>query len=662
MKNTNPRISVIIITKNSSDVLQRALESVRNLADELIVVDAYSNDGTRDIAQKYSARVYLREDKDLGEQKAYALEKAQGTWILSLDSDEIVTPELREEIRTIVSRQETDKYGYLIPYKNFVFGRGVQHGGESYKMLRLFKKTHGNITPSLIHERFELVSGTPGVLKNPIIHNSYRSLPQIFAKFTNYGRREAQRKYRENEDISIKKIILYPVHMFWARFIKDKGYRDGFFRIPVDLGYAYMEWLTYVLLFKKKVKKGTFLFNFFSLNISSFGIRILTFILFIYLVKFLSPKDYGIYNLVWAQITILSPLMDFGTTSYSVVHVTHKEKGILQSIFSLRLYLYLIGYLLTFIMGVVLFFNQTQTFIYLILTSVVIASNMSSGSYFIWTAVKQKAYVSSYISLIMNGILTGALVVSLIIHPSLNTVFSIIFFVYLSYFILMILILNKESGFLSIKLRIKEWIAIMKKSYVFVLISFFAALYFKIDVFLLRFLKGNTEVGIYSAGYKFFEALLFIILSYNISATPILAQLKKTDYHRFLKRVKRDVGFLAILGLGVAGATWAFSPLLLKYVLTNGYVPSIDIVRIVIFALPFLLINAVFSNVIYIYDKAFYIIVLYISQTFITIGLNLLFIPRYSYFASSYITVFSEILNMCVLYAIVTKLMKRKIA
>ncbi|PIS16108.1 hypothetical protein COT62_00145 [Candidatus Roizmanbacteria bacterium CG09_land_8_20_14_0_10_41_9] len=527
-------------------------------------------------------------------------------------------------------------------------------------MLRLFKKNHTKISPNLVHERFELVSGKAGILKNPIIHHSYRSLSQIFAKFTNYGRREAERKYRKNEPTSLKKIVLYPLHMFWARFIKDKGYRDGFFRMPVDLGYAYMEWLTYMLLLRKKIQKGTFLFNFISMNVSSFGIRILTFILFVFLVRFLSPKDYGIYTLVWAQITILSPLMDFGTTSYSIVHVAPRQNTTLQSVFSLRFYLYLAGYVLTLGMGTVLFVNQTETFIYLLLTSVVIFSNMSSGSYFIWTAVKQEAYKSSYISLIMNGVLTMGLIISLLFHPSLRSIFIIIFFVYLSYFLMMLFILNKESGYLSLKIRLKEWSAIIKKSYAFVLIAFFAGLYFKIDVFLLRFLKGNTDVGIYSAGYKFFDGLLFLILSYNVSATPVLSQLKRTNIPQFLRKIRRDLELLAILGFGVAFATWIFSPFVLKYVLVKGYIPSIEVVRIVIFALPFLLINAVFANVIYIYDKASYVIVLYGVQTLITIGLNLTFIPRYSFFASSYITVVLEIVNMCVLYGIASKLMRQK--
>ena len=83
----------------------------------------------------------------------------------------------------------------------------------------------------------------------------------MFNKFTDYAKRDVQTKINNREKSSLKKIILYPLHMFWARFFKDKGYKDGLFRIPLDLGFAYMEFLTYfLLLFKRKWKPELFLY------------------------------------------------------------------------------------------------------------------------------------------------------------------------------------------------------------------------------------------------------------------------------------------------------------------------------------------------------------------------------------------------------------------
>ena len=108
------------------------------------------------------------------------------------------------------------------------------------------------MTLSLVHEHIESDQSDIGLLKNKILHYSYRSLPQMFSKFTNYALREAKQKKENREKITFSKLFLYAPHMFYARFIKDHGYKDGLFRIPLDIGFAYMELITYwSLLFMK---------------------------------------------------------------------------------------------------------------------------------------------------------------------------------------------------------------------------------------------------------------------------------------------------------------------------------------------------------------------------------------------------------------------------
>lgn len=240
-------LSLLMITKNSEDTIEESLKSVRNLADEIIIVDDYSIDKTVTIAKKYGAHVFFRHDENLGKQKAYGLNKASGEWILILDADEIVSDTLKREIRnTMVSRSDTE--GYYIPYQNYFLGRPIHYGGENYKMLRLFKKNAIKIESNLVHEYAQPKNGKIGYLKNRIHHYSYRSLFQMYRKFTDYAVREARQKIQKGEKTTLRKIFLYPPHMFWARFFKDKGYKDGWFRIPLDAGFAYMEFLTYVLM------------------------------------------------------------------------------------------------------------------------------------------------------------------------------------------------------------------------------------------------------------------------------------------------------------------------------------------------------------------------------------------------------------------------------
>ncbi len=218
----NSSLSVLIITKNASQVLERTLLSIKNGADEIILVDNFSKDDTAQIAHRHGVRVIKHREKDLGKQKSYGLTHARGPWILLLDSDEVVSPKLAQEMRQVI--KQTKHAGFLIPYQNHFLNKPLKYGGENYSMLRLFKKNKITIPSALVHEYVKLKTGTIGKLKNKIYHYSYRSLWQMYAKFTIYGISEARQKYANKERSSLKKITLYPLHMFYARFLKDKGY------------------------------------------------------------------------------------------------------------------------------------------------------------------------------------------------------------------------------------------------------------------------------------------------------------------------------------------------------------------------------------------------------------------------------------------------------
>lgn len=177
-----------------------------------------------------------------------------GDWVLILDSDEVVSEELKREIIKLLNGQIVKETAFEIPYQNFFLGRPIKYGGEDYKMVRLFRKDALEIRPSIVHNKLFVKYGKVGRLEGKILHNSYRSLWQVFSKFTDYAIKMAKIKTKEGEKSSLKKIFLYPTHMFWSRFIKDKGYKDGLFRMPLDIGFAYMEFLTYLLLFWIRVR------------------------------------------------------------------------------------------------------------------------------------------------------------------------------------------------------------------------------------------------------------------------------------------------------------------------------------------------------------------------------------------------------------------------
>ncbi len=242
-------LSVVMMTKNAEELLDKSLASVRGLADEIVVVDDYSTDETLNIAKKHGAKVFPHHEEDLGKQKQYAVNKATNDWVLVLDSDEIVSDALKREIRDSSTIARNDKYnGYNIRFQTHFLGRPLRYGGEAYSKLVLFKRSAVTIKPALVHEKFELKSGKVGKLKSPIYHYSYRSLWQMFGKFTGYAVRYARKKKKDGEKTTLRKILLNPPHMFWSRFVDDKGYMDGIFRIPLDIAFAYMEFLIYFLM------------------------------------------------------------------------------------------------------------------------------------------------------------------------------------------------------------------------------------------------------------------------------------------------------------------------------------------------------------------------------------------------------------------------------
>jgi glycosyltransferase involved in cell wall biosynthesis len=247
-------LGVVTITRNADRLLDKAFLSVEKIADEIVVVDSNSTDRTLEIAKRHKARIYSLKTKNLGYQKEFGVKKINYEWVLILDSDEIVTPQLAKEIKKTIN-SKTKYYGYKIPYQNHLFGKPIYYGGEDYAKLILFKKKYATIKPALVHENFQVKNLNSSQLKNKILHYSYLTLPQMYRKFSQYAIAEAIQKKDSSEKSSLKKIFAYPAHMFWARYIKDKGYKDYWARIFLDLGFAYMEWLTYLYLAWLNLKK-----------------------------------------------------------------------------------------------------------------------------------------------------------------------------------------------------------------------------------------------------------------------------------------------------------------------------------------------------------------------------------------------------------------------
>ncbi|MCL4364413.1 glycosyltransferase family 2 protein [Patescibacteria group bacterium] len=185
----NSLLSVILITKNNQDTIVEVMSALKGFG-EVIVVDGNSADKTVETIKKIipKAKVFQKDfGQNIGLQRKYGLKYATGDWVLLLDSDEVVSGELAKEIKSVINNKKSNNSAFEIPYQNYFLGRPVNYGGEDYKMVRLFKKDCLEIRPSILHNQLVVKKGQVGKLTGKIVHRSYRSLGQVYSKFSDYS-------------------------------------------------------------------------------------------------------------------------------------------------------------------------------------------------------------------------------------------------------------------------------------------------------------------------------------------------------------------------------------------------------------------------------------------------------------------------------------------
>ena len=216
--------SVVIITLNEEAKIKDCLESVA-WADEIVVVDSFSKDNTVEIARNYTDEIYQREFAGFGEQKNFALSKARGDWILSIDADERVTSELQEEIKRTLANPRA--CGYYMPRKSYFSNKWIKHCGwwPDY-LLRLFRKDCGRFSDRLVHEALE-VEGPTGRLNNPLEHHPYSSVSDLIRKGDEYSTFGAQVMVAEGKRCSCYSALTHSAFAFLKTYFLRMGILDG---------------------------------------------------------------------------------------------------------------------------------------------------------------------------------------------------------------------------------------------------------------------------------------------------------------------------------------------------------------------------------------------------------------------------------------------------
>lgn len=232
MPATRQPLSVAIITLNAASQLEACLQSAR-FADEILVVDSGSTDGTQALAERHGARVIQQDWLGFGPQKQFAVEAARHDWVLCLDADERVTPALQMAIESALEIGQNSAstaaapHAYRFPRCNRFLGRYLKHG-EGYPdwSLRLFNRRHARWSDDAVHEKV-VSDGTIGTLAGDLLHDSAESLSSYLTKQNRYTSLAADMALAAGKRSSVGRVALSPLVRFIKFYFVRQGFRDG---------------------------------------------------------------------------------------------------------------------------------------------------------------------------------------------------------------------------------------------------------------------------------------------------------------------------------------------------------------------------------------------------------------------------------------------------
>ncbi|MCH9643972.1 MAG: glycosyltransferase family 2 protein [Gammaproteobacteria bacterium] len=217
-------ISVIIITRNEAHDIVRCLKSV-SFADEIIVLDSGSTDDTVALAQQYTPHVFSTDWPGYGIQKQRALDKATGDWVISLDADEVVSEALANKIKLLKNDAEFD--AYKIHYESYFLGKKVRFGPNKNEYhLRLARRNKVHFSQDSVHEGMK-VSGPAGIIRESILHYSYRNLEEVNAKIKTYSLDGANKLLSKGRSANFLTVLVHSGWAFLKNYVLLLGFLDG---------------------------------------------------------------------------------------------------------------------------------------------------------------------------------------------------------------------------------------------------------------------------------------------------------------------------------------------------------------------------------------------------------------------------------------------------
>lgn len=250
MKKKN--LTVAIITKNEEDRLPATLQSIHDIASEIVLVDSGSTDGTIEVAKKFHAKIYYHQWEGFSAQKNYLLSKCSCQWVLFLDADEVITDKLKDEISSVIDSNQD--IGYEINRKTFYLGKLLNHAWQPNYRLRLVKT---KCSPRWIGERVheELIVNCPRKkLSSYLIHYSYRDIRDHFNKTIQYAYLSSQDYLEKGKHSSLIKILFKPTFAFFKNYFLKLAFLDGYQGLISSMSSSFYVFLKYSMLYNLQRK------------------------------------------------------------------------------------------------------------------------------------------------------------------------------------------------------------------------------------------------------------------------------------------------------------------------------------------------------------------------------------------------------------------------
>ncbi len=246
-------LSLAVITYNEEENIVRLLDSLKNTVDEIVIVDSFSNDKTKEICtQKYpQVRFFEKKFNGYGEQKNHALDLCSNEWILFLDADEVPDEDLKKAIQKIVSSDNPEFSVYKTKFNNHLGIHLIRFGGwgNVYRE-RLFRKNCAKYSDDKVHE-YLITNEKAGILNGKLNHYTYKSIQHHITKINKYSDLMAEKMFERGKKINRFKIIVSPIFEFIKVFIFKLGFLDGFPGFYIAKTMSYYTFLKYIKLYEK---------------------------------------------------------------------------------------------------------------------------------------------------------------------------------------------------------------------------------------------------------------------------------------------------------------------------------------------------------------------------------------------------------------------------